>query len=174
MSEDAKCPVCEDVLTMTEDGLVCESCDYKEPPDEDKDTPTGSQDESAGAIQVSEDGEGAESSEPESTEAEEGAGEDGLPKAAGADVDGESGPERDLRLPRIDLNKVNPGMQKLNKVTLFGWQVGHARYRYGLNKPPHYKAAFQKEMTGRDAFKTLTQIKNKNRHGRLETKIVIS
>jgi|LGVF01.1.fsa_nt_gb hypothetical protein len=159
MAEQNKCPVCDDILTEVEDGLFCESCEYKEPADENENAEPEQSIDTKGTGDTEKESKGAEQPEQENAAPSEAI------SGSGRTEGGPVNPGRDF---------INPGMRKLPSVTVYGWRIGHARVRYGLSKPPHYIAIYEKRMSGREAFHFLTNVKRQNKHRRVETKVVLA
>jgi len=160
MGDSKLCPVCEEPLIQTDEGYICAECDYTE------DISNGT--DKAGKAKV--EGKHKKDKQPpkENKSAKKRVGD-----TDGNKVGEKSRRENNLSARKVDLNHINPGMRHLPEVTVFGFAIGYNRIRYGISKPAHYNTLYEKKMSGAEAFKLLTQIKRKNRKGRIETATLI-
>ncbi len=63
-----------------------------------------------------------------------------------------------------------PNVRLFREVTLYAYQNSRFTFRYSTVPPQHTKVAWSKKMSGGDAHRFLTTLKNKNRLGKLESK----
>jgi len=63
-----------------------------------------------------------------------------------------------------------PHVRTLPEVTVFGYRVNLFSFRYSITPPLHTEILWQKKMTGSEAYQFLTNVKAKNRQGKLESK----